>query len=169
MPRFFLFLLSLYSCVGYAFAHYTQVFSLLSMSSYKSKLFVFFLSSVLLLTEFFHCPKLCLASFQLCLPGEISAFLMTSIFFCCTTTEVQSSTGCSHDNSLSSMQLMLGTLVPCQCINKLICILGVSRQAYDEECWLTQTIIDFLKGFLENTIQVMWLVWTRQSPFELAP
>lgn len=31
------------------------------------------------------------------------------------------------------------------------------------------TIIDFLKGFLENTIQVMWLVWTRQSPFELAP
>lgn len=48
MPRFFLFLLSLYSCVGYAFAHYTQVFfSLLSMSSYKSKLFVFFLSSVL--------------------------------------------------------------------------------------------------------------------------
>ena len=90
-------------------------------------------------------------------------------FFCCTTTEVQSSTGCSHDNSLSSMQLMLGTLVPCQCINKLICILGVSRQAYDEECWLTQTIIDFLKGFLENTIQVMWLVWTRQSPFELAP
>lgn len=43
-----------------------------------------------------------LASFQLCLRSEISAVLVTSHLFCCTTTEVQSSRGWSHDNSLSS-------------------------------------------------------------------
>ena len=64
------------SFVGYAFSGYTQVFfSLLSLPSCKSILFVFFLALCL------ACWILRLASFQLCWPGEISAFLMTSNFF----------------------------------------------------------------------------------------
>ena len=108
-----------------------------------------------------------LVSFQLCLPGEISAVLVTSNFFVAPQLKFKAAE--AEAMTIRFLPLMLGTLVPCQCIDRLICILGVSRQASEEECWLTQMIIDFLKWFLENIIQEMWLVWTRQSLFELAP
>ena len=108
-----------------------------------------------------------LVSFQLCLPGEISAVLVTSNFFLAPQLKFKA----AEDGAMTIcfLPLMLGTLRPCQCIDRLICILGVSRQASEEECWLTQMIIDFLKWFLENIIQEMWLVWARQSFIELAP
>ena len=108
-----------------------------------------------------------LVSFQLCLPGEISAVLVTSNFFVAPQLKFKA----AEDEAMTIrfLPLMLGTLVPCQYIDRLNCILGVSRQASEEECWLTQMIIDFLKWLLENIIQEMWLVWTKQSLFELAP
>ena len=114
------------SVVGYAFPGYTQVFfPLPSLSSSNSILFVFFLSSVLCLlnssTVFssFFLPTV-VARWDFIFPHGIKVF-------CCTTTEVQSGRGCSHDNLLSSTPLMLGTLVPCQYIDRLNCILGISR------------------------------------------
>ena len=77
-----------------------------------------------------------LVSFQLCLPGEISAVLVTSNFFVAPQLKFKAAE--AEAMTIRFLPLMLGTLVPCQCIDRLICILGASRQASEEECWLIQ-------------------------------
>ena len=125
------------SFIGNTFPGYTYLFfSLLTLLLCKSVLFLLFLSPVLCLMNSPTIPSSCF------LPAMFASwkfsFLNYIECFCGTATEVQSSRWCSHNNTLSPMPRMLGTLVPRQCIDGLFTSFPWRALGFSSSCgWLT--------------------------------